>query len=254
MIRRLNYTGRARIAHSDVHLSLCQNDGLLSFDAELHLSDYELPADALVFVEAYRQTTWMRFYFGTVAMVKPPEDRQLKEFDLPDGIKFRVKVTQPKDEHIILAVADKLPFAKPDEDANRDSLLVAEPADLGDELWYLDLKGSEPSFLVNSKAVANWRQLARSPIFTALVYPEVLRQVLLYILADNCYQSEDADDWRSNWLRFATSLPGVNTVFPDKTDGDDAIRNWVDDIVSAFAKKHAMKDSFVREWVVKEGE
>ena len=43
------------------------SDGMLSFDAKLDLTGYDLPDDARVFVEAYRQTSFMRFPHGTVA-------------------------------------------------------------------------------------------------------------------------------------------------------------------------------------------
>ena len=129
MIRRLNYTGRIKIFRSDLRLATREVGGALSFDADLRLIDYELPAEALVFVEAYRQTTWMRFSFGTVAAMQPPVDRWLHEFDSPDGILFRVKVTQAKDEHVLLAVADRIPLAQPDQNTDQESLLEAVPAE-----------------------------------------------------------------------------------------------------------------------------
>src|SRR6266702_226127 len=133
MIRRLNYTGRIKIHRSDVRLATREADGVLSFDADLRLKDYALPAEALVFVEAYRQTSWMRFAFGTVADIqaRPAEKRQLSEFDSAEGIRFRVKVTQPQDEHILLAAADRIPLGKPEDDADKQALLPVVPSELG---------------------------------------------------------------------------------------------------------------------------
>ena len=64
MNRRFNYTGRIRIRRKDLTICLREQDGILSFDADLSaLVDYELPPESFVFVEAYRQTNWMRFPF-----------------------------------------------------------------------------------------------------------------------------------------------------------------------------------------------
>jgi hypothetical protein len=113
----------------------------LNFNADLRLTDHELPAEALVFVEAYRRTTWMRFPFGTVADIQapPPERRRLSEFDSAEGIRFRVKVTQPRDEHILLAAADRIPLGKPEDEADKEALLPVVPVELGDEVWRVDL-------------------------------------------------------------------------------------------------------------------
>lgn len=248
MIRRLNYTGRIKIHRTDLKLATRESDGVLSFDAHLHLTDYELPAEALVFVEAYRQTTWMRFPFGTVANLQPPEKRALSEFDSADGILFRVKVTQAQDEHILLAAADRIPLALPDEDAERESLLTFVPAELGDELWRVRLDG-EPEFLVNKSAADDPRQMALSPVFVSLVYPAVLRQVLTCVLIEHDHRDTDDDeDWRSKWLRFASMLPGVDPKPPEKDDGTDAALRWVEDAVAGFAKKLALKEKFAGAW------
>ena len=251
MIRRLNYTGRIKIFRGDLRLATREVGGALSFDADLRLIDYELPAEALVFVEAYRQTTWMRFSFGTVAAMQPPVDRWLHEFDSPDGILFRVKVTQANGEHVLLAVADRIPLAQPDQNADQESLLEAVPAALGDELWRLDLD-NEPRLLVSNSAAADWRQLAKSPIFVALVYPAVLRQILANVLQQEHRDTDDDSDWRSKWLRFATLLPGVDPELPDKDADDDECGRWADDAVAAFAKKLALKEKFKTAWETRE--
>jgi hypothetical protein len=255
MIRRLNYTGRVKIHRRDVRLSTRTDEGPPSFDADLRLTDYELPADALVFVEAYRQTTWMRFPFGTAAVVRPPADRRLAEFDSPDGILFRVKVTQARDEHILLAAADRIPLASPEElDADHDSLLPVNPAELGDELWQLDMDGAEPELLVTVSAVADWRQLARSTTFMALVYPEIVRQVLQVIVIEEKHRDTDDDtDWKSKWLRFAGMLPGIEPNPPDTSAGDGEARDWIEQVVAAFAKKMDFKVKFAAAWHSKEG-
>lgn len=254
MIRRLNYTGRVKISRTDLKLGTSDSGGALSFDADLRLADYELPAEAQVFVEAYRQTSWMRFPYGTVAAIQPPADRMLSAFDSADGIRFRVKITQPGNEHVLLAVADRIQLALPDADAACESLLPVTPAELDNEIWRLDLEGSEPELFVSNTAAPDWRQLAYSPIFISLVYPEVLRQVLKAILLEHKYRDfEDNTDWRSKWLRFARMLPGVDPDLPAAEAADDLVIQWVSDAVAAFAKKLSLKNKFSAAWDCMEG-
>ena len=73
MQRRFNYTGRKRIHRKDVKFSIVSVVNEIAFDANLDgLRNYDLPRDAFVFVEAYRQTNWMRFYFGTIGAISSP--------------------------------------------------------------------------------------------------------------------------------------------------------------------------------------
>jgi len=82
----------------------------------------------LVFVEAYRQTSWMRFDFRTVGAVTAPKDCSLTEFDSPEDILFRVKVTQANDTHVLLAEADRIPLTRPEpSDDKRIPLLPVKP-------------------------------------------------------------------------------------------------------------------------------
>ena len=94
MIRRFNYTNRIRILRKDVPIKLREEDGKIFFDADLSaLKEYDLPLESFVFVEAYRQTNWMRFKFGQVGAITPEKNRHLSQFETPEGILFRVKVT-----------------------------------------------------------------------------------------------------------------------------------------------------------------
>ncbi|MEY2878027.1 MAG: hypothetical protein RLZZ15_407, partial [Verrucomicrobiota bacterium] len=67
MIRQINHTGRKRISRDAVRISLREADGRLAFDASLKLGEYSLPPDAHVWVEAYRQASWMQFPWGRVS-------------------------------------------------------------------------------------------------------------------------------------------------------------------------------------------
>jgi hypothetical protein len=206
-----------------------------------------LPDDALVFVEAYRQTSWMRFDFGTAGAVMAPKDCSLTEFDSQEDILFRVKVTQANDTHVLLAEADRIPLIRPEviED-KRISLLPVKPHPLGDEIYRVDFSDDRPRLLINC-AAGDWRAIAKSPAFASLVYPPVFREVITRILmVDEYDDSSDFTNWRSLWLKLAESLPSVQDC-PKSADKDERM-DWIDSAVQAFATKIKNLTRFAEYW------
>jgi hypothetical protein len=250
-VRRLNYTGRKRISRDDVCITLHEKTGEpAAFDADLsRLTEYKLPDDALIFVEAQLQTRWMRFPFGAVGAITPAPDRQLTEFDSTEGIQFSVKVTSVSGRPgMMLAEADRIPvrFAGEGEE-RRSPLLPVKPEDLGHEVFRVDFSGPTPTLLLN-RAAGDKDTLARSPLFMSLVYPAVFREVLTRVMyVEEGGESDDnGDSWESRWLRFAESLPGMRKA-PEKDD-DQSIDDWIDDSVASFAKQQNMLDRFISGW------
>lgn len=249
-IRSFNYTGRRRITREEVLLRLNQlADKTVTFDAEIRLNkDHKLPSDAVVSVEAYRgsSASWMRFSFGTVGALKLPADRRLTDFDGPDGILFRIKVTSPeKDQGLILAEADALSSrALDEEEHSRQSILpVSSDKTLEKRVWRLDFK-DEPVLLVNSALGEKW-DIVRDQAFMALVMPEVLEAILIRILLVDKYpddQDEEDGSWQSKWLRFVRAIPGT-TDRPD-VDEKDALEDWIEGIVGAFSRKLRILDQY----------
>lgn len=247
-VRTLNYTNRKRIRREDARIAIREEKSGACFDASLRLADYKLPGDAHVFVEAYRQTQYMRFDFGQAGAIRIPDDRRLSDFDSAEGVLFRVKVVAAADPHgLLLAEADQIPPRKStDEDENRIPLLPVVPDDnLGDEIWRLEFD-SQTLLKVNS-ALGDWRALARDRVFIALVYPSVFRVVLWQVLLlEKHHDTEDADDWRSRWLRFATGLPGVGDM--PSEDDEDRIGDWIDSAVSSFCRRHNIRATYEHYW------
>lgn len=246
MIRRYNYTGRKAINRSDTSVRI--EDSPLRFHAGLSLASYGLPQEAKVFVEAYRQTNWMRFDFGTVGALKVPGELLLTEFDTREGILFRVRVTATSDpEGRLLAEADQISpvHKKADGEEAREPLLPIKPADLGEEVCRVDFSG-RPLLLINNQ-FGDWRALAHSPLFVCMALPQSLREILTRILLVEEYlDTEEADAWQAQWLRFAASLPGSSAV-PGE-DKKDAFDDWINAAVAAFARMHGMKARFSTHW------
>lgn len=248
MIRRFNYTDRIRIRHKDVRIKLGEDTGKLSFDADLSvLAEYDLPPESLVFVEAYRQTNWMRFDFGQVGAITPAKNRHLSQFDSPDGLLFRVKVTPKGDIHKLLAEADRISLARPEQDqGERTPLLPVKPQKLGDEIYRVDFLADRPILLINSDA-GNYANIGRSPAFTSLVYPSVFREILNRVLLVEKHDDDaNPDDWKSQWLRYATLHPGLGEL-PESED-TEARSDWIDKAVSAFAKQLQTRAKFAEFW------
>ena len=220
-----------------------------TFDADLtKLSEYKLPADAIVSVEARLQTRWMRFRYGTVGAIAPAADRSLTEFDSSDGIQFSVKVTAVSgNPGKLLAEADGIPVrftGEPEE--RRSSLLHVMPDDIGHEVYRLDFS-NDPIILLVNRAAGNKDAIVRSPLFMSIVYPAALREILNRIIhvEDLDDPDDDSESWQARWLKFATALPCVSPI-PGKNDGDRD--QWIDDAVAAFAKQQAMLSRFVARW------
>jgi hypothetical protein len=248
MLRRFNYTNRIKLRRSDVDVCVQMTPRGLEFDAKISFQDYDLPQDAVVFIEAYRQTNWMRFYFGRVGAIVPPQDRLLSQFDVPEGIQFRVKVTVQDGLHRLLAEADGIPLRQPgDEKSNRKPLLPVKPADLPNEIYRLDFQADSPILLI-SKQAGNYSDISQAPEFVSLTFPMILRQILTKVLVvDDFDDPTESNDWRGQWLRFAVALPAVS----DPPNSEDAIETkieWIDAAATAFAKHIKAQDRFQEHW------
>jgi hypothetical protein len=173
----------------------------------------------------------MRFDFGTVGHLQEPSDRTLRDFGPGEGILFRVKVVSP-DDHRLLAEADRITPQN-----NQEGLLPVKLDDnLGEEVWRLNFDDDQVFLLINSQ-VANWRALARDPVFRALVTPVILRMVLERILLREKYRdTEDMRDWRSRWLRFAENEPGAGPL--PSGDDEESLAEWIEKAVYAFCERH----------------
>jgi len=250
MIRRFNFTGRRKIPRSRLSIfHYATPDGVPAFDAALDLASLALPPESKIFIEAYRRNYLRRFACGTVAQPRWPRGQTLDGLDALSFVLFRVKVVDGRGR--ILAAADRiLPRRSEEEEAGKRYLLPVEFADLGNVIWRLDLEGEWPSLLLNSR-IDPIREIARADeSFRALVYPEVVRQILhhIVIVEDHTDPDTDPDDWMSLWLRFALSLMGRKSLPP--SGGDEQVvldkGRWIDDAVDAFCASQHVVERFVQ--------
>jgi hypothetical protein len=246
MKRTFNYTGRKKIERKDVSITVRDEHGSLFFDAELRLAAYQFPRNAEVWLEVHRQNLWMQFPWGTVSALRVPTDRKLTEFDVSDGILFRVRVVQPQgqEHHKLLGEADGVHFIKVCEPTDRRRpLITPEPEALDQLLWKLDMESDPPRLLVNKDAKPSYRDLVRSPYFISLVYPEVLRRLLTRALVQEKWtEDDDEGGWTSDWMKFARNL-GV--PWPPPAPAPDLQADceaWIEEAVAAFARRNQLRN------------
>jgi len=234
MPQRLNWTERKRISRDDASINIDRTQQVPRFSATINLARYRLPPEAIVVVEAYRQTTWRRFGFGTVALIRPESNCALAVFGAADAVLFRLKVLAANGEGRILAEADQLRVTELDEARGpRRSLLPVFGEDIGEEIHQLSFAGSGGSpLLVMNRKLGDWRRAARTSQFRALVYPELFRQILARALRDF---DPDNRDWQNEWITFASRLPGMGAP-PEEAENETARSQWAADAVDAFCR------------------
>lgn len=244
MIRRFNYTDRKRIPTDRVSVQLRPGSGdAPSFEARLDLSGLDLPPSSRVYVEAYYKSSLQRFDFGSVANVVAPGSTVLDQVDRGSVIYFRVKVVDNDGKHgRLVAEVDGVGANDSQGGADRFCILPVNFVDLGEQLWRMSFKPPQPVLEVNSFSGAE-AFVRASPLFSGLVYPEVVRQVLGNILLDLEVDDLDGlDGWQLSWLRFGRSFHPEE--IPAAGDDGEARAAWIEEVVRCFCERLKMRTRF----------
>lgn len=235
MIRRFNFTERKRIEQERVEIEVTEaaDGGPASFNAKINFDGMELPADALVTIEAYRGRMAMRFPWGKAGALTPHSDCRL--VTIPDNPSFRVKVVAPDESGMLLAMANRI---RPRREERHGSLLWLKPSDaLGKEVWRLEFGDGNPTLLINQNVPGLDAAVRNDGAFRGLVLPEAMRAVLVRALVvDDADLEDEGGDW-SGWLRFARSFHDAPLRSGDY-DERAARMMWINEAVAAFTQKH----------------
>lgn len=235
---RLNYTGRRRITLNRLELQLRDGpSGVLLDVTKVDLVGLGLAADALVVVEPYRQLARRRIDCGTVGSLEVPVSEPLPEFNTADGVLVDVKVigVGADDGKLLAAARHVRPEAS--TAGGKDPILPIAPSqDLGQRLWRIELD-STPTVFVNA-GIGDWKGFTREPHFQALVFPEVVRQVALWVY-ENRETVEDDDAALAQWHRFLTSI-GKDVIGNPPDEDEEAA--WAEDAAAAFCRRHKFLD------------
>lgn len=247
MIRKLNYTGRKKIEHANVQILINETSGKKSFDLKLDLSRFPLPPQAKIYVEPYYKTSFMRFDFGTVEELIKPQTTQLNEILNSNNVLFDIKVVDESGRHgRLLAIAKQVrPIELSNDTVNRKSILWVEyNKELGQQLWKVSFLSDMPTLEVNRNIEMTSELIKSDPIFFALVYPSVVRQIVNKIILDKTNNDLDSDEWQSLWLIFIREVLNIDLPNLEEDYNDEKMVYWVDEVVSAFCMKNRTLDRY----------
>ena len=241
-VRHFNYTARKRLLHADTSVTLIQTSDTLSFDAQLNLTSYDLPANALVILEAYRHTSLRRYRFGRVASPRPEEPTDLTGLPDSDTLLFRVKIVDAApDSGKLLAEADRIRPTDP-EGGDRLSLVHVRETELSGELWRLTFDKDFPVLLLE-KRFGPRELLLGSPHFRWLVLPQLYRELLREAFKSDVDDEDDesVQSWQAQIVRQAASNTSES---PPDNDGENQREEWITSAVRAFCRRHAFAQRY----------
>lgn len=238
MSRRFNYTGRRKLERSSFRIRVHEAKGGLpqSFTAEMKIpAEIKLPPQARVYVEAYIGASTMRFDFGTVAAISPPEDCSLTDIDEGAPVLFRVRVVDETEKvGRLLASANGIRPEGEEDGKHRKSLLPLRSCDLGEEIWQLKYDADAGFELaVNNRVPDIMERLKSDATLMGLVYPEVVRQIARRIWEQGSTVPEDAD-WLADWKKWLEELFGRPVPVEDRSEIDEV----ADDMARNFATRY----------------
>jgi hypothetical protein len=260
---RYNYTDRSRIYRKHVNAELKVNRKVVTPSVDLDLGDYEFPANAPIWVELYTASFLKRLSFGTVENQGFKGPRAIQGGPDASELKIRVKVLHPdKDSSKILGVMKGCkPGYKEEKGELRDeSLLELRSSPLDGEIWKVEVPQERDwhPILHIDKRVPDYRGLAGSSWFKALILPKVFQEVLVNIIVLNGFsEAEDNSVW-GQWLQFARQFAVESKVIPvvDPEEGEwsQNVENaivWIDAAVGNWARSKNYREDFCK--YLKEG-
>ena len=248
-VTQINHTGRKRLTSKDVAIGLYNEATPLAFEvARLSLDRHNLPDNALVRLEAYHNTICERFALGTVSELVLPSTQSIPQFNIPDGIRFRLKVTSVTEPGKGQLLAAGTGIAPSWLDGGQESLLPVKPDDtLGQEVYRLSF--DDGIVLLINDRIEQWRELSRDPQFMALVYPSALKMILSRILLSHeQFEDDNEEDWPEQWIEFATGHLGIEEPPQLESEGTESVAQWIDQAVTTFCNKNRSYDNFSRRW------
>jgi len=238
MQKTINYTGRRKILRSELQIKMVENDAAtLEFDVDFSLKRDNLPDDATIYIEAYKNNTNQRFHFGTVGHIVKPENRQLDRIDISAPTLFRIRIVDESGQHgRLIASADQI-RPESDDEAQKSSLLPVKSTPLDELTWKVEIEpGNKPVLCINSRIPDAKGQLVSNPRFQSLILPAALRQILMFYLWNE--DTDEDDPIAGQWLAFAEHLLNER---PHEND-PLMLMQWIDEVVSEFSKAFKLTD------------
>jgi len=249
VIKRVNSTGRKRIASEHVRIIVHDDTSPRTFDAEIDLSDFSAPSDAVVVIEAMcaRSNVVSRFEWGSVGELVPPLRRDLTGLT-GKSIFFSLKVIDRSQRFgRILGIAENLRplLTSASNQTGRQGILPIEERDLGQRIWRLEFEGEHVVLVVNSRLPNFAHHLRSDPQVFGMIYPIVLEQVLKAAIESQPDTDDDLDPqgWPSRWLKFGRQIHPQHLAAPEAAS--DEYNEWVEGIVDEFCNQYRFCDKLI---------
>jgi hypothetical protein len=255
MSKPIFFTPRKEIARSDVSIRLLERKGELSrFEANIDLSRYKLRADANLVIEAYNTAYFKRFSIGALGNLRSRvHSEELKGMEPGDQPHFRVKVIashQSAQGQVLAAIDEVRPTTDDNQDVNSLLPLLPKRRELmGDELWRVHFVESDelyPELWINRDVDGLLGAIMNNDAqITALIMPEVFRQVLRGMLANGAPWTDEGELGR--WLVLARRFTPEEYGEWDESDIDSSRKirfEWIDDVVKSFVLSHRFFDLY----------
>jgi hypothetical protein len=194
----------------------------------LDLKGTGIAEDLQVVIVARAGATSVRHELGPVAAFDR-EDRSLDGLDASKPLRFRVLLHAVGNPKLVASVEN---LCARDE-AQGESLLPMEPADLGERVWKLEISEEGPVLQFNSRLFPSASGAENFVPFGAMVLPEALRQVMA-IIAEEPERLDDEGDPLYLW---GTWIDSIGEERPVSEDDDLARGAWCDRIIDRFCSR-----------------
>jgi hypothetical protein len=248
MIQRINSLGRKRIPQACVVIEVFDGDPR-TFDAEIDLSNYNLPAEAFVVIEATSAglSTVQRFECGQIGKLVLPRNSRLDQLT-GQNVFFSLKVID-RSEKVgrLLGVAENIRPEKSGDQtvSGRKGILPVERRPLGQQLWKLHFCEHDVFLFVNEDIPHLSESVRSDPVFYSLIYPGIVRQILIRAISESGDPEAQDDTWRTLWLSFARKIHPAHSNPPLKEDDPDEVDEWIEEVVDSFCDLHQLKQKYM---------
>ena len=227
MKRTIRPYKRKNIKKQDIVLDILEENKALFVNIRItNLSDYKFPDKTQIYLEAYNDLNRDEVDLGNIGSFEPGDiKKRLPSFKIPQRskIKFRLKIVDTKTWYL-LGLAERLKERK-----YANSLLPVDTNDNIDTVFKIDWSDSDhPVLLVNQKLRGSLEDI--KPVLVTAVFKEIL----LTLLLDKKFEEDDLEDHK--WIQFAKKYKALS--FDLETAGTDSKRDWIDEVVNEFSKKH----------------
>lgn len=245
MIRRINSTNRVALDASDITITLGGASGDELQGVRWNADGKSVPAGGEVVLEAYAggSPQMLRFPWGTWAEPSPPAERSLSALGA-SAFLFTVKVVERGSGRLLAAAWEIRSTSRGGGGAARAEPLleVNRRSDMGQLLWALEFRQDAVWLNVNNQ-LGDIDGVVRGPLFRALVFPAVIREVLAAAIRNGA--GEEDEGWARNWVTWARGLePFASDMEAGEGDGSLSPEqlDWIDRVVRAFCERQAALD------------